>query len=148
MVVAIEHIKTSTFNFDPHLAHKYIGRLKDAVKAGIWMGYGSAWFVESDNNQRSCWMRVQLSKSWKLTMINMMTLTLILWFAYPTDCNRKWNFWRADFIVHFILTKTYTTLQNLKLALCWILPFQRRLWSYCGKLLQFHEKLATTRRSK
>jgi len=48
-VVTMEHIKSSTFNFDPRMTHKYIGRLKDAVNAGIWMGYGSAWFVESDN---------------------------------------------------------------------------------------------------
>ena len=49
MVVAMKHSKNLTFNFDPRMAHKYIGRLKDAVKAGIWMGYGSTWLVESDN---------------------------------------------------------------------------------------------------
>ena len=39
------HIKQSGMDFDPRLAHRYMGRIKEAVMAGIWTLLCPEWFM-------------------------------------------------------------------------------------------------------
>ena len=39
------HIKQSGLDFDPRLAHGYMGRIKEAVMAGIWTSLCHEWFM-------------------------------------------------------------------------------------------------------
>ena len=51
----MEHIQKSGMDFDPRLAFRYMSRLKEAVKAGIWDGLCPDWFIvrETDTPMKS-----------------------------------------------------------------------------------------------
>ena len=51
----MEHIQKSGMDFDPRLAFRYMSRLKEAVKAGIWDGLCPDWFIvrETDTPVKS-----------------------------------------------------------------------------------------------
>ena len=51
----MEHIQKSGMDLDPSLAFRYMSRLKEAVKAGIWDGLCPDWFIvrETDTPMKS-----------------------------------------------------------------------------------------------
>ena len=58
------HIEDCGMDFDRRLAHRYMRDLKDAVGAGIFMGYCNSWFRDSEDRQLSLIDRsvVEISK--------------------------------------------------------------------------------------
>ena len=41
----MEHIQKSGMDLDPPLAFRYMGRIKEAIKAGIWKSLCPSWFM-------------------------------------------------------------------------------------------------------
>ena len=106
----MEHIQKSGMDFDPRLAFRYMSRLKEAVKAGIWDGLCPDWFIVRETDTPMKFQDVQLV-TFELAPSDTLDTFFTMKFANGKQHNVRLH--EQNFYSSFYAGRTYMVSQKL-----------------------------------